>query len=174
MAETLSTVSLIAFIVAGLSFVSAVVLFFVFGIPSVIGDLSGRTARKSIKRMRLSNENSGNKSFRPSETNASRGKLTATMQHDVKKSKINAKKESKQNAVSPKQSNSKTSSDEMVETGLLESANLQSFSEATELLTESVTESALLEKGVKRVEDAQKKTLTMLDDVMMIHTDEVI
>lgn len=174
MAETLSTVSLIAFIVAGVCFVIAVVLFFVFGIPSVIGDLSGRTARKSIKRMRISNENSGNKSFRPSETNASRGKLTATMQHDVKKGKTNTKKEIKQSTVSPNQGESKTSVDEMVETGLLDNANSQKFSDATELLSGTPVEGSFEENGTKRVDAAQKKTLTMIEDVMMIHTDEVI
>lgn len=36
-----------------------------FKIPIVIGDLSGRTAKKSIERMRLNNEKTGNKSYKP-------------------------------------------------------------------------------------------------------------
>ena len=174
MAETLSTVSLIAFIIAGVCFAIAVALFFVFGIPSVIGDLSGRTARKSIKKMRLSNESSGNKSFRPSETNVSRGKLTATMQHDTKKGKTSPKKENKQNTASHKQGDLNTTENDIVETGLLEGVRPQTFSEATELLEDSASEAPLEDVGTKRVDDAQKKKLTIIDDVVMIHTDEVI
>ena len=60
-------------------FVLAVFFWFKHKIPSVIGDLSGKTARKSIERMRASNEKSGDKSFKPSYINAERGKLTETM-----------------------------------------------------------------------------------------------
>ena len=55
MAETLSLISLISFLAAGVFAVLAVVLWFVFHIPTVAGELSGRTARKSIERMRKSN-----------------------------------------------------------------------------------------------------------------------
>ena len=48
-------------------------------IPNVIGDLSGRNARKSIERMRKSNENTGRKSYRSSAVNAARSKLTEAM-----------------------------------------------------------------------------------------------
>lgn len=174
MAETLSTVSLIAFIVAGVCFVIAIVLFFVFGIPSVIGDLSGRTAKKSIKRMRLNNENSGNKSFRPSETNASRGKLTTTIQHDPKKGKSGGIKERKQGTEEPKKNKNRTSDGEILETGLLKEVGSQTFSDVTELLAGSVSEAAYKEMCAKRVEGAQRKKLILIDEVMMIHTDEVI
>lgn len=56
MAETLSVISTFSFIAAGFFAIAAVVLWFVFEIPSVIGDLSGRTARKSIERRRKDNE----------------------------------------------------------------------------------------------------------------------
>ena len=49
MAETLSILSIVSFAVAGASFMLAVFFWFFFKIPTVIGDLSGRTARKSIK-----------------------------------------------------------------------------------------------------------------------------
>ena len=48
MAETLSLISIVSFIAAAVCLVVTVILFFWFQIPSVIGDLSGRTARKSI------------------------------------------------------------------------------------------------------------------------------
>lgn len=56
MAETLSVISLISFLAAGVFAILAVVLWFVFHIPTVAGELSGRTAKKSIERTRRNNE----------------------------------------------------------------------------------------------------------------------
>ena len=83
-AEILSLISLISYIIAGIALVLAVFFWFFFKIPSVIGDLSGRTAKKSIARKRASNERSGGKGYQPSATNVNRGKLTDTMQHSRK------------------------------------------------------------------------------------------
>ncbi len=52
MAETLSMISLISFLAAGVFAILAVILWFVFRIPTVAGELSGRIAKKSIERMR--------------------------------------------------------------------------------------------------------------------------
>ena len=79
MTQTLQLLSTVAFAVAGACLILAVFLWFFFKIPSVIGDLSGRTARKSIARIREANEKSGNKSYVPSKINAARGKITAAM-----------------------------------------------------------------------------------------------
>lgn len=76
MAESLSLISTILYGAAVLFLILSVFFFFFFRIPSVIGDLSGRTARKSIAKNRLLNEKGGSKSYRPSETNKARGKLT--------------------------------------------------------------------------------------------------
>lgn len=59
MAETLSMISLISFLAAGVFAALAVILWFVFRIPTVAGELSGRIAKKSIERMRKSNEEAG-------------------------------------------------------------------------------------------------------------------
>ena len=56
MAETLSLISLISFLAAGAFGILTVILWFVFRIPTVQGELSGRIVRKSIERMRKSNE----------------------------------------------------------------------------------------------------------------------
>ena len=79
MAETLSMISKISFVAAGICLVVAIILFIRFKIPDVIGDLSGRNARKSIEQMRALNEKSGSKSYKPSKKNIERGKLTDTM-----------------------------------------------------------------------------------------------
>ncbi len=59
MAETLSMISLISFLAAGAFAILAVILWFVFRIPTVAGELSGRIAKKSIERIRKSNEEAG-------------------------------------------------------------------------------------------------------------------
>ena len=54
----------------------SIALFFVFKIPKVIGDLTGRTARKAIEDIRRQNEESGDKTYKSSAVNLQRGKLT--------------------------------------------------------------------------------------------------
>lgn len=89
MAEILSIISIVSFVVAGICLLFALFFWFKFKIPSVIGDLSGRTARKSIAQMRDYNEKSGKKSHRSSAANLERGRITDTMPHSgrLKKSK---------------------------------------------------------------------------------------
>lgn len=169
-AEILSLISLISYIIAGVSLVLAVFFWFFFRIPSVIGDLSGRTAKKSIARKRASNERSGGKGYQPSSTNVNRGKLTDTMQHSQK-----LKAEEKK--VQP------VDESQMPETGLLESNKVKSVDgQQTELLDGEVTGVLVdedetidlqkeTEKSVKRIGG---KKLKMLEEIMMIHTDEVI
>lgn len=68
--------SLGAAIACGVMVVVSVILFFTLQIPKVIGDLTGRTARKAIEDIRKQNEQSGDKVYRSSSVNLRRGKLT--------------------------------------------------------------------------------------------------
>ena len=54
--ELMHTLAVTAFVIAGILLVLAVMLFFVFKIPAVIGDLSGRTAQRAIENIRHQNE----------------------------------------------------------------------------------------------------------------------
>lgn len=54
--ELLSNLSLASYIVAGVFFVVATVLFFTMHIPRIVGELSGRTAKKAIAEIRKQNE----------------------------------------------------------------------------------------------------------------------
>lgn len=56
--------------------VVSVILFFVLKIPRVIGDLSGRTARKAIEDIRKQNTQSGDKRHKTSAVNRERGMIT--------------------------------------------------------------------------------------------------
>lgn len=63
-------------ILAGIMFVVTVILFFSLNIPHVLGDLTGRNAKKAIENIRNQNENTGNKTYRSSHVNRERGKIT--------------------------------------------------------------------------------------------------
>lgn len=168
-AEILSLISLISYIIAGIAAVLAVFFWFFFKIPAVIGDLSGRTAKKSIARKRASNERSGGKGYQPSATNANRGKLTDTMQHSRK-----LKDE-------PKKAKPVDES-QMPETGLLKSNTAQTArSTETELLGDTANLETTADETAELVSNGavgQARTggvkLTMLDEVVLTHTDEVI
>lgn len=54
----------------------SVILFFALRIPKVIGDLTGRTAKRAIEQIRQQNEKSGNKTHKSSAVNLERGKVT--------------------------------------------------------------------------------------------------
>lgn len=63
-------------ILAGVMLVATVILFFLYKIPTVIGDLTGANARKAIENIRNQNESSGDKLYKTSQVNRERGKLT--------------------------------------------------------------------------------------------------
>lgn len=185
--EILSTISIVSFVLAGISFLLAIFFWIRFQIPSVIGDLSGRTARKSIEKMRADNEKTGNKSYKPSKTNLRRGKLTETM--------------SGSEMLTEKLKKTLNSSDIMQETGLLDENRAKIFvDDKTDLLVES-EETGLLQTDVleeseetgllmeeeektmrllrenqteNRALEANTVQFVLLEEVMLIHTNETI
>lgn len=170
MAETLSMLSIISFAVAGVAFIVAIILWISFKIPRIIGDLSGRNARKSIARVRASNEKSGEKSYRPSPANEARGKLTSNMPQ-----------------TQPGQPTEEMTpgNDIMPETGLLaENKAAQKVTAGTELLSEEDSTGILADEVATVPLDAEqapilqqntkKKSLHMIEEIVLIHTDEVI
>lgn len=173
MAETLSTLSTISFAVAGVSLALAIFFWFFFKIPTVIGDLSGRTARKSIAKMRAANEKTGAKSYKESKTNAARGKLTGTMPDSEKLSKKKILDDDQRPETGLLAEN-RADGVNTEETGILDEATGILDSEATGLL---VDENAT-EPLVTPTQTYSKRTggmkLTMLEEVMLIHTNEVI
>ncbi len=74
-------ISIVCFSAAGAALLLAVFLFIKFRIISVIGDLTGKTARKSIQKMREENEKSGVKSHRPTPAAAQRGPITKPIEN---------------------------------------------------------------------------------------------
>lgn len=168
MAETLSTLSTVSFVIAVVFLIVSVYLFFLFRIPTIIGDLTGRNARKSIEKIRAANEKSGAKSYRESSINAERGKLTEPVSVF---------------ATPKKQAQSANTSQDRPETGLLiENRDTDPTSERTQVLDPETTTllvdndaTASLDRVLKkRAKRAGGQKLKMIDEVLLIHTDEVV
>ena len=73
MIEALQIISIVCFVLAGISFVTAIILFIVFRIPSVIGSLTGSTARKEIEEIQQQSADTGNIGARMGREIKSRG-----------------------------------------------------------------------------------------------------
>lgn len=144
MAEILHTLSIISFVLAVLFVVIAIIFWFVFKIPNVIGDLSGHNARKSIAQMRQNNEKTGDKSYKASKKNLDRGKLTRTMEGIGEPGNKNE------------------------ETGLLVDQD------ATGLLDESGETASLGNENNIRNRELSSVTIKILEEVIIVHTEEVI
>lgn len=162
-AEILFIASNISFALAVICFGFAIVFFIKFKISSVIGDLSGSTARKSIEQMRIHNEKTGDKSYRPGKINENRGKLTETM-HGIGR---------------------KTNTfDQRPETGILTENRVEkTYSEATELLVDNDATGLLVdvEETISLEENVQTEQvriggmrMEMIEQIILIHTREVI
>lgn len=74
--EMYQYISLGTLIACGLMVIVSGILFFTLKIQRVIGDLTGRTARKAIEDIRKQNEETGDKTYKSSAVNIQRGKLT--------------------------------------------------------------------------------------------------
>lgn len=180
-AYILSTLSIVFFVMSVIALVGAVFLWFWFKIPNVIGDLSGKNARKTIARMREENEKEAKKRASKAEK--------ASFKRDTKRG-ITAEfsrkeKTAKQNSVSVTATMHNVGDfDGSLETTVL---NVQADSEAetsihndieeTTFLAPDVAETTLLTTALSQEQPTRKKSkvvLTMLDQELLIHTDEVI
>ncbi|RHW42727.1 hypothetical protein D1B31_03845 [Neobacillus notoginsengisoli] len=75
-ASTWQIVSIVGYSLAGLLFISAIIMFYKLNIPAIVGDLTGRTAAKQIQEIREQNASTGQKRFQPDAFNLERGLLT--------------------------------------------------------------------------------------------------
>lgn len=175
MARVLSIVSTVSFVLAGIFLIIAILLWIKFGILNIIGDLSGRTAKKSIAKMRENNEKVGKKSFKPSFVNLGRGKLTDAMKGSEKLNKSDLKEYENQPETGILAKNKINGLYGSV-TDILEDNNLTGLlnEKETEILDNSTTN--LLNE---EVEDSLKKVTSsvdfkIIDEVILVHTDEFI
>ena len=174
MSETLRLLSIISFSVAGVSLVLSAFFWFFFKIPNVIGDLTGRTARKSIAKMRAANEKTGTKSYMESKTNARRGKLTGTMPDTSEQNGKSASEEGRPDTGLLAENQTDTVESEETEMLDYEETGIPDREETGLLTDEDAT--VPLESTVKK-QPSQRTggiKLNILDNVVLIHTDEVI
>lgn len=175
-AGTLNTISIVAFVLAAIFFVIAVVLFFVFDIPSVWGELSGKTAAKQVAEIRAANRNvTSRRRVASDEKVRKTGKTgnTSTMQ---------ARQASRTQAV-----NYVPETDLLVEETALLTEETALLTEETALLTEETTvlggETTLLSPFMETVDEgttllAEDKQLAdnfvVIQNVVIVHTNEKI
>ena len=157
MVDTIKLLSTIAFIVAVVFLLIAVFLFFKFQIITIISDLTGRTARRSIAQIRENNIRSGEKPYRSSAVNISRGKLTEPIPEEV-----GTTTEKLTGASAPLENAGTTLLREDGTTELLVS------SEGTTILAGSDMTYDSTEIQSPRIE------IQILERIIYIHTDEVI
>ncbi|MDY5912419.1 MAG: hypothetical protein SPJ62_10550 [Inconstantimicrobium porci] len=177
MAETLYMISNISFILMMIFLALSIFCVVKFNIIEIIGDLSGITAKKSIKRIRENNEKSGVKKYRPSKINRERGLLTEDMEQSKKlKCEIS---DNKNEILERKE--------------LLSRSNIQDIEiKGTEVLDNGMAvlddeqETDILSKEINVTGDKNNKVLMfgpmasdavalkMIDDVVIVHTKEII
>lgn len=141
-------IAIIGFSLAGIALVIAIFMFVKMNIPSVIGDLSGKTVAREIKAMREFNNANGDRSFRSSKVNLERGTLTEKVENSQSNRKTNAETHvSKRldNFKSRELLNKKTYSSGSDTVGLNDfeinpTEVLDEFNELTEMLSDSETE----------------------------------
>lgn len=171
MAQVYNIISIGGFSLAGVFLILAVVFWFRFKIPKIVGDLTGRTAKKSIAQMRSENEKSGKKLYTP-QSSGSSGSIKLKSVGEEKTASLPGEK-----------------GDESEKTLSLETELLMESNE-TELLREGV-ETELLgmtdslavggeesEEGTtllnETMTDGEPDGFRIIQSIVFIHTQEVI
>lgn len=166
MASIFKTASIVLFVLAAICLVSGILTFIVFKIPNVIGDLSGRNARKSIEQMRMSNEKGGKKSHRPHPVASDRGTLTEQIKESQKLSRKTVQKQSAKPIIPDGSGATDVLEDVNATVNLNYDQNgTEILNAGTEVLSDSEIQVALNETTVP---------FKMIQNIVLIHTEEVI
>ena len=182
---------IVGFIACAVMFVVSVILFITLKIPNVIGDLTGRNAKKAIENIRKQNEASAGKDYKASAVNLERGRLTDKMTPSgnlqrrgitsgfgVHTEKISTMKLEQQASVGMDTDNE--SNETMVleqnysnETSVL---NHNYLNETTVLSQQNVGETTVLSSHMPQnpSETTVLNQFMVLEDITFIHTDEII
>ena len=166
---TINIVSIIFFIIASVSLLVAIYSFVRFNIPQIIGELSGRTAKKSIAQMRDKNVKTGDKSHRPSPAAKERGTLT---------DKIEKKEMVKVNTATAEEGTELLNSTEKLSTNiqtelLNENETELSDDNATTVLSEETTVLTNNDNSQINVSN-DSNDFKIIQNIVLIHTNETI
>lgn len=172
MATTYRIISIVMFCLAGACLAFGIFCFFIFKIPKIIGDLSGRTARKSIEQMREENEKSGNKSYRPHPVAQGRGTVTEQIKQSGRSKKSNAQKQPSAKISGASQPDNTGSGATDVLDDLNATQPLNYSKGATEVLNEGTQ--ILSANEIRAAINQSKTQLNMIQNIVFIHTEEII
>ena len=155
-------------VLAGVMLAVSVLLFFLLNIPHVIGDLTGRTAKKAIEEIRNQNELSGDKTYKTSAVNRERGKLTAKI------SPSGRLEHNTSGGLHGAMPTSKISTEELPP-AFAETAVLDSGNETTVLDSGNETTVLNQDSGETTVLSATDTPVFQIEyEITYVHTDEVI
>ena len=169
---TINIVSIIFFIIAGVSLLVAIYSFVRFNIPQIIGELSGRTAKKSIAQMRDKNVKTGDKSHRPSPAAKERGTLTDKIENKKSVEKKN------ENVATVEEGTELLNSTEKLPNGnqtelLNDNATVPLNDNATTVLSEETT--VLTNNDNSQINASNDSNdFKIIQNIVLIHTNETI
>lgn len=181
--QILKIISVISFSLAGILFVAAVFMFIKLNVPAIIGDLSGRTAEKQIKAIRELNSSTGDKRYRPGVINMERGKLTEKVEkNEVQVKRINPGDTARASQTGIQEVKAVTEKTDILgldgtEVLAAETEELTNYTEALEAPTGTEVLSVTEELGPKGERAKVKDGGTLfeiIEDIVVVHTDEVI
>lgn len=169
---TINIVSIIFFIIAGVSLLVAIYSFVRFNIPQIIGELSGRTAKKSIAQMRDKNVKTGDKSHRTSPAAKERGTLTDKIEKKKSVEKSDEKISKVEEGTELLNSTEKLSTN--IQTELLnENETELSDDNATSVLSEETTVLTNNDNSQINVSN-DSNDFKIIQNIVLIHTNETI
>lgn len=204
MTQVYNIISIVTFSLAGVLLIVSIFLWFKFNIWDIIGDLSGRNAKKSIKQMRQENEKSSVNLYRPSGSYGGKGESgeisvrqnsTKTETDEIRTGGMTAEgiKVSRTLIVDEGSNATTLLADTATEdenaTTILDSGETELLDDgATELLDYGATEllddgaTQLLDEGTTVLtsitgdlqSDVIPAKLTIIQSIVLIHTDEEI
>lgn len=169
---TVNIVSIIFFIIAGVSLLIAIYSFVRFNIPQIIGELSGRTAKKSIAQMRDKNVKTGDKSHRPSPAAKERGTLTDKIENKKIVEKSDKKISKVEDGTELLNSNEKPPNGNQTEL-LNDNATVPLKDNATTVLSEEITVLTNDDNSQINVSN-DLNDFKIIQNIVLIHTNETI
>lgn len=189
MTQLYNTISIVTFSLAGVGFLVSIFLWFKFEIWDIIGDLSGRNAKKSIEQMRQENDKTGVKMYHPNSFGGKSGNTEISVRMSSTKAATSGLKDEKGRGFTGKMK--KTGALVKEETELLKENTVSMNSEETALL-ESETEllqsetellepeTELLEPETELLGEATGELprtgnpvkLVIIQSIVLIHTEE--
>jgi hypothetical protein len=197
--QTYNIFAIVFLSLCGIMLIISVFIFFKLKIISVIGDLSGITAKRQIEHFRELNLQSGNKKFKPSPINLNRGKLTEPIYEKTGKIKstgglgkkaVNYNKYEKNNNAVPISSeiNTKNIPTDILPYKEVNAVKTNELSYETDVLemTTDVLEDTNIENATELLDngtevlnitgelDNTENSFVPLKTILLIHTDEVI